>query len=472
MIAFDVFLITGAVVLLCLAHWRAGVLAVLVMGFALDPMRKLVPGEPLYLSVLVFVLVAATMLGMRFRGVGLSLKPIFAWSSALRVPLLLFVLLIVFQSIAAYLRTGSVPIALIGLVAYLAPIPGILVGTAYARSTLDVKKVVTWYAVGVGIMTTGVYLSRAGYDWRVLESVGVGLFAFTPTGERLDLASGFFRTPEIAAWHLAMATCFVIMLFLSRRKTAAHIPPTIAAILYFVVALLLTGRRKGIVEIAVFILAYLMLIAYFRRRAMRTALVLAGATVAAIGIVMVTELGATLDLVGYYERGTNIGVTEADRYRRMSLGALKFVIQRNGWLGGGAGTASQGAQYFGGGTRLVGRASEGGLGKVVAELGVPGLVLLVGVGIAVCYHLWTVARDAGPGGSRRAHYAFGMIAVLFANAVMFAVAHQVYGDPLVLYVIGLAAGIAFAIPGMREGARPRRPPDLPVRATVCAGPPR
>ena len=60
----------------------------------------------------------------------------------------------------------ALPLALIGLVAYLAPIPGVLVGTAYARSTLDVKKVVTWYVVGVGIMTTGVYLSRAGYDWK------------------------------------------------------------------------------------------------------------------------------------------------------------------------------------------------------------------------------------------------------------------------------------------------------------------
>lgn len=472
MIAFDVFLITGALVLLCLAHWRVGVLAVLVMGFALDPMRKLVPGEPLYLSVLVFVLVAATMVGMRLRGVGLSLKPIFAWNSVLRVPLLLFVLLVGFQSVATYLRTGSAPIALIGLVAYLAPIPGVLVGTAYARSTADVKKVVSWYLVGVGVMTTGIYLSRAGYDWKVLDSVGVGLFAFTPTGERLDLASGFFRTPEIAAWHVAMATCFVIMLFFSRRKIAAHILPTMAALLYFVIALLLTGRRKGLVEVAVFIFAYLMLIAYFRRRAMRTALVLAAATVVSVGIVMVTELGGALDLTGYYERGTNIGMTEADRYRRMSFGALKFVIQRNGWLGGGAGTASQGAQYFGGGTALVGRASEGGLGKVVAELGVPGLVLLLGLGVAVCYHLWTVAREAGRGGPRRAHFAFGMIAVLFANAVMFAVAHQVYGDPLVLYVIGLAAGIAFAVPGMREGARPRRPRDVPVRAAVSVGRPR
>ncbi|HEU4464663.1 MAG TPA: hypothetical protein VFS53_06420 [Gemmatimonadota bacterium] len=472
MIAFDVFLVTGAVVLLCLAHWRAGVLAILVMGFALDPMRKLVAGEPLYFSVLVFVLVAATMVGMRIRGVRLSLKPILAWNPTLRVPLLLFVLLIVFQSVAAYLRTRSAPIAVIGLVAYLAPIPGVLVGYSYARTTADVKKVVTWYVVGVAIMTTGIYLSRAGYEWKVLESVGVGLVAYTPTGEQLELASGFFRTPEVAAWHVAMATCFVIMLFLSRRKIVAYILPTIVGLLYFVVALMFTGRRKGIVEVAVFIFAYLMLIAYFRRRSMRTALVLAAATMASIGIVMVAEVGATLDLTGYFERGTNIGVTEADRYRRMSFGALKFVIQRNGWLGAGAGTASQGAQYFGGGSRLVGRASEGGFGKVVAELGVPGLVLLFALGIAVGHHLWKVAREAGRGGQRRAHYGYGMIAFLFANAVMFAVAHQVFGDPLVLYVIGLALGIAFAIPHMREGSRPRVPKEQPLRATLHAGPPR
>ncbi|HET9334701.1 MAG TPA: hypothetical protein VFQ21_14085 [Gemmatimonadota bacterium] len=472
MIAFDVFLIAGAVVLLCLAHWRAGVLAILVMGFALDPMRKLVPGEPLFFSVLVFVVVAATMIGMRVRGVRLSLKPILTWNPTLRVPLLLFVLLVVFQSLAAFLRTGSAPIAVIGLVAYLAPIPGVLIGYSYARSTADVKRVVMWYVVGVAIMTTGIYLSRSGYEWKVLKAVGVGLVAFTPTGERLTLASGFFRTPEIAAWHVAMATCFVIMLFLSRRRIAAYILPTIVGMLYFVVALLLTGRRKGLVEVAVFVLAYLTLIAFFRRRSIRTAVVLAAATVASIGIVLVTEIGATLDLSGYYERGTNIGATEAERYQRMSVGALKYVIQRNGWLGAGAGTGSQGAQYFGGGSRLVGMASEGGLGKVLAELGVPGLVLLFWLGIAISLRLWKVARSASRGGQRRVHYAYGMGAFLFANAVMFAVAHQVFGDPLVLYVIGLALGVAFAVPDMREGSRPQVPKEQPLHATIHAGPPR
>jgi len=455
MIAFDVFLITGAVVLLCIANWRVGVLATLVLGFALDPMRKVVEGEPLYFSVLVFVLVAATLVGMRLRKVPLSLRPIFAWSSALRVPLLLFLLLVVIQSVAAFTRTGSPIIAIIGLIAYMAPIPGVMLGYAYARSTADVTRLVRWYVAFVAVMASGIYLSLLGYDWDVLGSVGVELVAFSPTGQRLELANGFFRTPEVAAWHVAMATCFVIMLFLSRRRLLAHAWSTTALTLYFVVALMFTGRRKGIVEVAVFVLAYLVLLAYFRRRAMKTALLLAGVCIATVGVFAVTEIGDALGIASYYERGTDIGSTEAERYGRMSVGALKFVIRRNGWMGSGAGTASQGAQYFGGGSQIVGRSSEGGIGKVVAELGVPGLIGLLLIGITAAHHLWTVAREAARGGTRRAHYAHAMIAFLFANAVLFAVAHQVFGDPLVLYILGLVLGMTFAVPHMREGAAPR-----------------
>lgn len=468
MIAYDVLLITGATILLCLAHWRAGVLATLVIGFALDPMRKLVAGEPLYFSVLVFVLVGATMLGLRVRGISLSPRPIFAWSSVLRVPSLLFLLLVVVQCVAAVARSGSWIIGAIGLIAYLAPIPGVLIGFAYARSTQEVRKLVHWYVGAVVVMTVGIYLSRAGYDWKVLDAVGAGLVAYTPTGEQLRLASGFFRSPEIAAWHVAMATCLTIMLFLSHRRLAAYLWPTALLLLYFVVALMFTGRRKGIVEIAIFVLAFLLMITYFRKRAMKTALILGVVCLATIGIFAVTEIGDALGITGYAARGSNIGITEVDRYQRVSMGAIKYVIQRNGWLGSGAGTASQGAQYFGGGTQIVGRSSEGGIGKVVAELGVPGLVMLAVMGVGLAYYLWKVARAATRGGGRRANYAYGMIAFLFANAVMFAVAHQVFGDPLVLYVIGLVTGMTFAIPHMSEvpvhprGRWPSEGPSVPA----------
>lgn len=453
MIAADVFVITGALALLCLARWRIGILITLLFGFGLDTMRKLVPGEPLYFNVLVFVLVAATLLGARRRGVRLSLRPIFARGSVLRVPLILFLLLIAIQSVAGFARTGSPVIALIGLVAYLAPLPGVFLGYAYARRTGDVRRLMRWYMGGVAVMAAGIYLARAGYDWRVLEPVGSELVAYSPTGEVLDLAGGFFRAPEVAAWHTATATCFLLVLFLSRRKIIAHIWPTAALGLYFLVALVFTGRRKGLVEIGLFVVAYLFFLVRFRKRALKTALVLGALSVTAIVLVTVTDLGNALGITPYYERGASLGMEDADRYWRFTTQALWFTIQHNGWLGAGAGTGSQGAQYFGGGPQLVGYSAEGGLGKVVAELGIPGLLLLPVLVVATGLYLWKIARQAGRGGDRRAHYAYGLIAFLFANAVMFGVAHQILGDPLVLYLIGLVLGMAFAIPEMWGGTR-------------------
>ena len=456
MIAMDVLVVTGALALVCIAHWRAGVVLTLLFGLALDAVRKVVPGEPLWLNLLVFALVGATLLGARLRGVPLTLRPLFARGSVLRVPLILFLLLVGIQSIAALAKTGSPAIAVIGLVAYLAPIPGVLLGLAYVRTTRDLRRLVRWYLLGVTIMAAGIYLARAGYDWKLLEAVGVGLVAYSPTGQPLSLASGFFRAPEVAAWHLAMATCFLVMLFLSRRKVLAVLWPTAAVGLYFLVALIFTGRRKGLVEIALFVLAYLACLAWFRKRALKTALVLASLCLVGVGLFAFTDTGDALGISPYYERGASIGMAEADRYRRFSTRAIWFTIQRNGWLGVGAGTGSQGAQYFGGGPRIVGSSAEGGLGKVTAELGVPGLVVVLFLAVAVGRHLWRLARASGRGGGyRRARYAYGLIAFLFANAVMYAVAHQIYGDPLVLYILGLVIGMALTIPTVREGA-PRR----------------
>jgi hypothetical protein len=259
-----------------------------------------------------------------------------------------------------------------------------------------------------------------------------------------------------------MATCFLLVLFLSRRKIVAHVWPTAALGLFLLVALVFTGRRKGLVEIALFVLVYLFFLVRFRKRAFRAVLVLGVVCTAAIAIVTLTDLGNVLGISSYSARGASVGMEEADRYRRFTTRALWFTIQHNGWLGSGAGTGSQGAQYFGGGPRLVGQAAEGGLGKVAAELGVPGLLVLPALLLAAGLHLWKIARGAGKRGTRRAHYAYGLIAFLFANAVMFAVAHQIFGDPLVLYMIGLVLGMALAIPGMRGGRAPRRrerPPE-------------
>ena len=90
----------------------------------------------------------------------------------------------------------------------------------------------------------------------------------------------------------------------------------------------------------------------------------------------------------------------------------------------------------------------------------PGLILLLAIGVALGRCLW--GWPARPAGRISAGpLAYGLMAFLFANAVMYAAAHQIYGDPLVLCMIGFVLGMAFAVPSMREGAphrlRERRP---------------
>jgi len=127
------------------------------------------------------------------------------------------------------------------------------------------------------------------------------------------------------------------------------------------------------------------------------------------------------------------------------------VIARNGILGSGAGTGSQGAQHFGGGSNIVGSAAEGGLGKVLAELGVPGLLLLLWLVISFARYIWSIIlyvtreRDVDPS---LAKLVFGLVAFLMTNAFVYTIAHQAYGDPFVLIILGFFLGFVMATPKM------------------------
>ncbi len=72
-----------------------------------------------------------------------------------------------------------------------------------------------------------------------------------------------------------------------------------------------------------------------------------------------------------------VGGDATDRASPMTIESFGWVVAQNGPMGAGAGTGSQGAQHFGGGAEIVGGAAEGGLGKIVAELGFPGFFLIV-----------------------------------------------------------------------------------------------
>lgn len=147
----------------------------------------------------------------------------------------------------------------------------------------------------------------------------------------------------------------------------------------------------------------------------------------------------------YVQRSSTVASDSKERFLLMTGGMLLYVIDRNGFFGSGAGTGSQGAQHFGGGSVLVGSAAEGGLGKVLAELGVPGLILLLWLVVSAGRYVYAAAKHIKPDESV-ATLAYGIIAFLVANAVVFTTAHQIFGDVNVLLTLGLLAGILLRTP--------------------------
>jgi len=393
------------------------------------------------------------------------------------MPLNLFILLVGIQSVAAIIKTGNPVIGGIGALSYLAPLPAILLGYQFSRSEREITKLIKVYlTVGV-LMVAGIYLSYAGFDWKVLKSVGVGLFIYSLEKGRLDLYPGFLRSPEIAAWHAAACVCLFIVLSLSIRRNTVFKWSSGVLVMFLLGALLLTGRRKFLVEIVLFVSIYALLLIWFRRTAIKSAvisksaiLLAAGLILGSVGYMYIASDEAATEILPYYERGMSVRNDVTERVSVMTVDSFELVIAQNGILGSGAGTGSQGTQQFGGGANLVGGAAEGGLGKVLAELGVPGLLLLLWLVISLGRYMWAIAKDIAQAKDvdpSLGKLVFGLEAFLITNGFVFVIAHQVFGDPFVLIVLGFFIGFVMAMPKMvmRNADDRRRATDDRRRAT-------
>lgn len=457
---FEVFALLLIPLVLCITNWRLGVCICLLVGFIQDPLRKLTPGEPIYFTALVGAPLVATIIGAYIRNVRFSFRPLHSFNKVLRKPLNVFIVFVGLQSLAAVIRTGSPIIGAIGALSYMAPLPGILLAYKFSRSEMDMTRMIRVYlSVGI-LMVSGIYLSYAGYDWPVLKSVGEGLFIYSTEKGRLDLYSGFLRSPEIAAWHAAAAVCLLLVLAQSLKRNAIFKASAGVLVIFLLSALLLTGRRKFLVEIFLFASVYALLLIFFLKSTIKSALIFKSAVLLAGGLLVGSVVymflasdQSTSVIRPYFERGMSVKNDVPDRVSVMTLESFQYVIAQNGILGSGAGTGSQGSQYFGGGADIVGAAAEGGLGKVLAELGIPGLLLLSWLAISFGRYIWSIVmyithtKDVDP---TLAKLVFGLMAFLTTNAFVFTIAHQVFGDPFVLIILGFFVGFVVAMPKMQQ----------------------
>jgi len=225
-------------------------------------------------------------------------------------------------------------------------------------------------------------------------------------------------------------------------------------------AVVLTGRRKTLGEVLLFLIVFGFFLGHSRIGATRLVRV-AGSLAfgAATAALLLTGGDGASQWNPYIERSVSVVEDAPERLRSMALGNLVWVVRENGFFGRGAGTGAQGAQYFGGGVQLVGWSAEGGLGRITAELGVPGLLVALWISIAVGLRLWRVATRLPERSPQHAIRVCGLVALVPANAVVFLTAHQVFGDPFVLIVLGLVTSSALAYPQVVLSEETERAPS-------------
>ena len=202
------------------------------------------------------------------QGVPLAPSSIFGSDRRIAMPMWLLLLLIIFQAFNSYTRFGNPMITLIGLLTYLLPLPSIVFAYQLVRrgGEARIHQFMTGYLLCTMLALTTVYLEYAGYDWPVLGQVGGALPIYDQYLDGIIIPySGIFRASEIAAWHAMTCACFVLLV-VTLRKFNFWTLLTAAIVVALLMGIgVLTGRRKTVIEVAVFASTYFILWLVFQK---------------------------------------------------------------------------------------------------------------------------------------------------------------------------------------------------------------
>ena len=144
---------------------------------------------------------------------------------------------------------------------------------------------------------------------------------------------------NIAAWHTATIAACVFMLFTTRRITLMRLALALAVVGALLTLGVLTGRRKMLVEIAVFLSTYCFLVAWFQRGASRLAIGFALAGLVAwggiVGLMNPDAINNRSDTKsyklaqgerykGYAVRGQSVVEDIPDRFANLGVAPILF----------------------------------------------------------------------------------------------------------------------------------------------------
>jgi hypothetical protein len=421
-------------------NWRRAWLLVLVCGVVQDPVRKLTPGSPVWISFVVVGLYAAILFAAR--------RTLLAYLREFgrRFPVVetvftifLFTLLLAASNGIFSFGVANWKVPLVSFVTYLVPLTAILLGYAWLQREETMYRFFAIYAGLTSIAMIGSMLEYLRYESPVLGMVSFqGDYIRHLPGIQVRLLAGIYRGPDVMAWHASMLT--VIGIAMALRSGFGQ-----RMLLWGGVAgwgflnCMMAGRRKAIYFVVVF--GVVLLWRYIRRiRFVQIATALA--LLAVLGGV-IRHLGSNEETEVYTR---SAGTSQGEIAQRLEGGVIQ-TFRQFGLMGAGLGAATQGVHHLIEGGTLGWQ--EGGLGKIAVELGLPGMIALTVLGLVVLRLLLRLTRIGDVRGS--SHFLRVILfALVVANIAGFTASAQAYTDAILALVSGFLAGCLFATAALDE----------------------
>lgn len=438
-------LLFGAVLLasmaVALTNWRHGWIAAVICGILQDPVRKLTPGTPAVLTMSVLAVYAVIL----FAALGALQRN--RADFARRFPNLystiaLFLVTLVFAAINGLSTFGLAAwkVPALSLLIYLLPLPAILLGYSWLTREEQIVRFFQFYALMTSAALVGTVLEYLFVRSPALGMVGMpwGYIRHLP-GMEIRVLSGLYRAPDIMGWHAAMLTAIGIVLAV-RARALGRAWPWIGVAAWGFFNCIISGRRKAVYMVAVFALAFLW---RYMRRMTTTQVALVVILGATLGLV-VREIRSSAD-TEVYARGAATSTLEV--LQRLEGGFLSTLREASA-LGLGLGAATQGVRHVAGRESDFGW-QEGGLGKLMAELGLPGLIVAAMVAWAILRMMLRITAVGDiPGTSQVTRV--GLFAMVVANITNFLASAQAYSDPLLTLMTAFITGCLFATATLDE----------------------
>jgi hypothetical protein len=467
-----VALFTILVITLLDGDWRTGLVVTLMIGFLQDPLRKITPNQPSQLNGLVLIGFVLCTLVLLDRKRNFSLRTMFWTVPQMDDWVSMYFALIAVQAVNSFARFGAPVLTGIGIAFYVAPALGMWVGFQVGMNLSLLRRLLNVYLIGSAVMALSVFLSFQGFDHPLLKEVGEGIL-ITFEGYSAQGASGFWRTSEIASWHLAAASCIAASMGAASRKSGTQTVLLLMS-LAFAFLTIMTGRRKALVLVLAFAAIFILLLfrradPAFRDRFVSNLLGTTGLAYILFTLVIVGTLGRN------FGEFLNRTLTTSDdigaRFQGQGLGAIFRAIEVAQFFGFGVGAGAQTGNLqvnANRGITSLGYVSEGGGGRLIVELGVPGLILvliLIWLFAQMFYRNFGLLRYLP---SEASVLVLGLASFGIANIPSFITAAQLYGDPFVLILMSICFGSFLAVPALaaeyRQQASALQPPmSMPSR---------